>query len=186
MAVGSLAFWHKMKVWSVTIVGFNVLFSTLLAIGLFQMIANILDGVMSVMSYYNDLIAFVAVFAISFAFLMFVTSSISKIELRFTDKTDSISKWIAVLLVVLGYVSTTTYVFYETMPEKPKQSSVLFPMKIVDFMSKGSLSPMVNGSVWNTDEFVKSQYIRDSGVYKQTVDQGNVGWKFEGDSPNAN
>ena len=143
MAVGALAFWHKAKLWSITIIGFNVMIATLFAIGLFQMVANILDGAMSVMSYYNDLIAFSAIFIIVYAILMAVTSSISKVDLRFSDTTDKISKWISVLLIVIGFSSVTTYVFYEVMPEKPKESSVLPSMKLVDFMSKGSLAPMI-------------------------------------------
>ena len=135
MAVGALAFWHKAKLWSVTILGFNIMIATLFAIGLFQMVANILDGAMSVMSYYNDIIAFSAIFIIVLAILMAATSSISKVNLRFSDTTDKISKWISVLLIVIGFSSVTTYVFYEVMPEKPKESSVLPSMKLVDFMS---------------------------------------------------
>ncbi len=186
MAVGALAFWHKAKLWSVTILGFNIMIATLFAIGLFQMVANILDGAMSVMSYYNDIIAFSAIFIIVLAILMAATSSISKVNIRFSDTTDKISKWISVLLIVIGFSSVTTYVFYEVMPEKPKESSVLPSMKIVDFMSKGSLAPLLGDSRWDTAEFVQSQMKRDAGVYTQTVKDGNPGWKFDGDSPNAN
>ena len=186
MAVGALAFWHKAKLWSVTILGFNIMIATLFAIGLFQMVANILDGAMSVMSYYNDIIAFSAIFIIVLAILMAATSSISKVNIRFSDTADKICRWISVLLFVIGFSSVTTYVFYEVMPEKPKESSVLPSMKLVDFMSKGSLAPLLGDSRWDTAEFVQSQMKRDAGVYTQTVKDGNPGWKFDGDSPNAN
>lgn len=187
MAIGALAFWHKMKVWSVALIGFNVMIATLFAIGLFEMVANILDGAMGVMAYYNDMIAFSLIFGIVLAILMVATSMISKVDLLFSKKTDDIAKWISVAVVVIGFSSVTTYVFYEVMPEKPKQSSVLPSMKLVDFVSGGSLAPLLNGSKWNTEQFVQDQMKRDAGVYTQTVssDEPMSAWKFEGDSPNA-
>lgn len=187
MAIGALAFWHKMKVWSVALIGFNVMIATLFAIGLFEMVANILDGMMSVMAYYNDMIAFSVIFVIVLAILMVSTSSISKVDLLFSKKTDSIAKWISVLIVVIGFSSVTTFVFYQVMPEKPKKSTVLPPMKLVELVSGGSLAPLLNGSKWDTAQFVQDQMKRDAGVYEQTrvSDEPMKAWKFEGDSPNA-
>ena len=71
MAIGALAFWHNMRLWSVTIVGFNVIFATLFAIGLFEMVANILDGFMAVTMFYNDMIAFAVIDAILFFLLVY-------------------------------------------------------------------------------------------------------------------
>ena len=185
MAIGALAFWHNMRLWSVTIVGFNVIFATLFAIGLFEMVANILDGFMAVTMFYNDMIAFAVIFVVVLAILTVATSTMSKVHLSFSDKTNAIGKWVVSVLVVLGFASITTFVFYEVMPEKPKASAKLPSMALVDFMSGGSLSPMIGDSKWSTDSFVQEQQKRDAAVYTQTVAEGNSGWKFDGDSPNA-
>lgn len=185
MAIGALAFWHNMRLWSVTIVGFNVIFATLFAIGLFEMVANILDGFMAMTMFYNDMIAFAVIFVVVLAILMVATSSMSKVDLFFSDKTNAIGKWVVSVLVVLGFASITTFVFYEVMPEKPKASAKLPSMALIDFMSGGSLSPMIGDSKWSTDSFVQEQQKRDAAVYTQTVADGNSGWKFDGDSPNA-
>lgn len=185
MAIGALAFWHKMKLWSVAVVGMNLIFASLFAIGLFEMVANILDGFMSITMFYNDLIAFSVIFVVVLTILMVTTSSISKVDLYFQEKTDKIAKWIAVLLIVVGFAGVPTFIFYEIMPEKPKASAKVPTMAIVDFMSKGSLSPLISGSEWNTSSFVQEQQKRDAAVYTQTIDEGMSGWKFEGDSPNA-
>ena len=185
MAVGALAFWHKMKLWSVVIVGFNVLFASLFSIGLFEMVANLLDGFLSVTMFYNDLIAFFVIFVFVLALLMVITSKISKIDLFFQPNTDKIGKWICVLLVVVGFAGVPTFVFYEIMPEKPKNDAKVPTMATIDLMSKGSLSPLVGGAQWDTSKFVQEQKKRDAAVYTQTVDQGMSGWKFDGDSPNA-
>ncbi len=185
MAIGALAFWHKMKIWSVTLIGINLILATLFAVGLFEMVANILDGFMAATAFYNDMIAFFLLFIIMLAILMIATSMISKVDLHFMNKTDVISKWIASLLIVVGLALTTTFVFYEVMPGKPK-GELVNPMKVVDFISNGSLSPLLSDSRWNSVQFVKDQALRDAAVYTQTVNNGNSGWKFEGDtSPNA-
>ncbi|MBR4752183.1 MAG: hypothetical protein IK077_10520 [Thermoguttaceae bacterium] len=185
MAIGALAFWHNMRLWSVTIVGFNIIFATLFAIGLFEMVANILDGFMAVTMFYNDMIAFAVIFVVVLAILMVATSSMSKVDLFFSDKTNAIGKWVVSVLVVLGFASITTFVFYEVMPEKPKASAKLPSMALIDFMSGGSLAPMIGDSKWSTDSFVQEQQKRDAAVYTQTLSDGNSGWKFDGDSPNA-
>jgi hypothetical protein len=185
MAIGALAFWHNMRLWSVTIVGFNVIFATLFAIGLFEMVANILDGFMAVTMFYNDMIAFAVIFVVVLAILMVATSSMSKVDLSFSDKTNAIGKWVVSVLVVLGFASITTFVFYEVMPEKPKASAKLPSMALVDFMSGGSLSPMIGDSNWCRASVVQEQQKRDAAVYTQPVAEGNSGWKFDGDSPNA-
>lgn len=185
MAIGALAFWHKMKIWSITLIGINLILATLFAVGMFEMVANILDGFMAATAFYNDMIAFSLLFIVMLAILMIATSMISKVDLHFMNKTDAISKWIASLLIVVGLALTTTFVFFEVMPGKPKDK-LANPLKVVDFISNGSLSPLLSDSRWNSVQFVKDQALRDAAVYTQTVNNGNSGWKFEGDtSPNA-
>ncbi len=185
-AVGTIAFWHRMKIWSVMIVAFNVLFASLFAMGTFYMLANILDGVMPVMAYYNDFIAFTVVFVVVLALLMVITKMISKVDLFFTPKANSIARWFISLVLVLGFAGVTTFVCYEIMPTKPKPSKKIATMAVIDYLSAGSLSPLIGDSRWNSDKFVQEQQIRDAGVYTQTVAEGHSGWKFPGDSsPNA-
>jgi len=184
LGLGVLGFWHKMKLWTVTIIGFNLLFATLFAIGLFEPVANILDGALSMMAYYNDMLVFLLLFAIILTILMFVTSRISKVDVCFSDKTDKIAKWITCLVVVVSFCGTGVFVFFETMPEKPQSHNVLPSMKILDFMAKGSLKPLIGGTTWDTADFVQRQYKRNAGVYEATVNEQT--WKFDGDSPNAN
>ncbi len=184
-AVGSLAFWHKLRLWSIAIVGFNVIFATLFAIGLFEMFATFLGGFLSAFAFYNDMIAFFLIFVLTLAILMFLTSRISKVDLFFSDKTNTIGKWIVSLLVVVGFSSVTTFVFYEIMPEKPKEPAKFASMALIDFVSRGSLSPMIGDARWSTDEFVRGQQKRDAVVYTQSVAEGNDGWNCEGDDPNA-
>ena len=177
MGIAGLAFWHKMKIWSVSIQGFNLLFATLFAIGLFELVANQLDNAMSAMAYYNDMLAFMLIFLIVLAILMFVTSMITKNDLWFSKKSDSIAKWIALFVIFGSFCGTGVFVFFQTMPEKPRQTSAPFTMKIVDFMSKGSLKPLIGSSTFDTTRFVQGQHKRNTEVHKQVVeDDGN--WKY--------
>ena len=184
LAIGALAFWHNMKVWTVALVGFNRMFATLLSIGLFEMVANLLDGVASIMSYYSDMLCFLLIFVLSFAILMLCTRMISKVNLYFEPQTDTIAKWIVSIVVIVGFAGTAGFVFYETMPEKPRTVSVLPTMYVVDFASKGSLKPLIGSTTFDTKDFVQRQYRRNAGVYYRTMKDGT--WKFDGDSPNAN
>lgn len=184
LAIGALAFWHNMKVWTVALVGFNLMFATLLSIGLFEMVANLLDGVASIMSYYSDMLCFLLIFVLSFAILMLCTRMISKVNLYFEPQTDMIAKWIVSIVVIVGFAGTAGFVFYETMPEKPRTVSVLPTMYVVDFASKGSLKPLIGSTTFDTKDFVQRQYRRNAGVYYRTMKDGT--WKFDGDSPNAN
>lgn len=184
LGLGVLGFWHKLKLWSVTVIGFNLLFATLFSVGLFETIANKLDGALSMMAYYNDMLVFLFLFGIILTILMLLTSKISKIDISFSEKTDKIAKWITCLVVVLSFCGTGVFVFFETMPEKPQSHNVLPSMKVLDFIAKGSLKPMMGSTTWDTADFVQRQYKRNAGVYEATVE--NETWKFDGDSPNAN
>jgi len=186
LGLGVLGFWHRMRLWTVTVIGFNLLFATLFSIGLFETVANKLDGALSMMAYYNDMLVFLFLFAIILTILMLVTIKISKIDLYFSEKTDKIAKWIVCIVVVLGFCGTGVFVFFETMPEKPRTDNVLPSMKVVDFISKGSLKPLIGSTTWDTADFVQRQYKRNAGVYEGTMENGSsTGWKFDGDSPNA-
>ena len=177
MGIAGLAFWHKMKIWSVSIQGFNLLFATLFAIGLFELVANQLDNAASMMAYYNDMLAFMLIFLIVLAILMFVTSMITKNDLWFSKKSDSIAKWIALFIIFGSFCGTGVFVFFQTMPEKPRQTSAPFTMKIVDFMSKGALKPLIGSSTFDTTRFVQGQHKRNTEVHDQVVnDDGN--WKY--------
>ena len=184
LALVALAFWHGMKLWTVTIIGYNLLFTTLLTIGLFEMVANILDGAASVMAYYADMLCFMLLFIVIFTILSLVTHMCSKVDVAFEEKTDKIAKWIVALVVILGFSTTAGFVFYETMPEKPHTVSVLPSMYVVDFASKGSLKPLIGDTTFDTKDFVQRQYKRNAGVSYATMKDGD--WKFSGDSPNAN
>ena len=184
LALVALAFWHNMKLWTVTLIGYNLLFTTLLTIGLFEMVANILDGAASVMAYYADMLCFMLLFIIIFAILSLVTHMSSKVNVGFEDKTDKIAKWIVALVAILGFAGTAGFVFYETMPEKPHTVSVLPTMYLVDFASKGSLKPLIGDTTFDSKDFVQRQYKRNAGVYYRTMKDGE--WQFDGDSPNAN
>ena len=177
MGIAGLAFWHKMKVWSVSIQGFNLLFATLFAIGLFELVANQLDNAMSAMAYYNDMLAFMLIFVIVLAILMFVTSMITKNDLWFSKKSDSIAKWIALFIIFGSFCGTGVFVFFQTMPEKPRETSAPFTMSVVDFMSKGSLKPLIGSSTFDSKTFVSNQLKRNKEVHDQVVnDEGN--WKY--------
>ncbi len=181
--VSAAAFWHKMKIWSLTIQGFNLLFATLFAIGLFELVANSLDGAVEMMAYYNDMLAFMLIFLFVLAFLMFLTSRITKNDLWFSKKTDSIAKWISLFAIFLGFCGTGLFVFFQTMPEKPREPAVPPTMKIVDFMSKGALSPLLGGATFDSTKFVQGQYSRNKEVYEQVHNDGaNDGsWKYGGE-----
>jgi hypothetical protein len=177
MGIAGLAFWHKMKIWSVSIQGFNLLFATLFAIGLFELVANQLDNAASIMAYYNDMLAFMLVFLIVLAILMFVTSMITKNDLWFSKKSDSIAKWIALFIIFGSFCGTGVFVFFQTMPEKPRETSAPFTMSVVDFMSKGSLKPLIGSSTFDSKTFVSNQLKRNKEVHTQVVeDDGN--WKY--------
>jgi hypothetical protein len=154
--------------------------------GSFYMVANILDGVMPVMAYYNDAIAFTVVFVVVLALLMVFTRMISKVDLFFSEKKNKRLGWIMSILLVLAFIRTTTFVYYTILPSKPKPPLKAVSLEVVDLMSNGSLAPLIGDSRWNTEQFVVEQQARDAGIYTQTVAEGNSGWKFPGDSsPNA-
>jgi hypothetical protein len=177
MGIAGLAFWHKMKIWSVSIQGFNLLFATLFAIGLFELVANQLDNAMSVMAYYNDMLSFLVIFLLVLAILMFVTSMITKADLWFSKKSDAIAKWLALVVIFGGFCGTGVFVFFQTMPEKPRETSAPFTMTIVEIMSKGALKPLIGSSTFDTTDFVKNQLKRNKEVHKQVKDDdGN--WKY--------
>ncbi|MGI6402331.1 MAG: hypothetical protein ACOX0A_09550 [Thermoguttaceae bacterium] len=183
LAISALAFWHNMRVWSVLIVGMNLMFATLLATGLFEMLANVLEGAVPVMAYYWDMLCFALVFILSFTILMFITSMVSKTNVYFDPKPDKIARWIVSIIVMVGFAGTAGFIFYETMPEKPAQRSMLATMYLIDIASKGSLKPMIGSTTFDTKDFMQRQYTRNAGVYYETVT--NDSWKFDGDSPNA-
>ncbi|MBQ2789378.1 MAG: hypothetical protein IJE97_07045, partial [Thermoguttaceae bacterium] len=165
MGIAGLAFWHKMKIWSVAIQGFNLLFATLFAIGLFELVANQLDNAMSFMAYYNDMLAFMVVFVLILAILMFVTRRITKNDLWFSKKSDTIAKWLALFVIFGSFCGTGVFVFFQTMPEEPRQTSAPFTMSVVDFMSKGSLKPLVGSSTFDSKAFVSNQLKRNKEVF---------------------
>ena len=185
-ALGTLAFWHKLKLWTVVLIGFNLMFATLLSIGLIEMLANLLDGAWAPISYYSEMDVFLLLFLLIFVILMMMTAKISKANLAFEKKTDTISKWIACFVVIIGFAGTACYTFYIMMPEKPKDLNeipYLPTMRCVDLISGGSLSPLLGSDTFNTADFVSREMKKNAGVYKATVD--NDTRKFDGDSPNA-
>lgn len=184
LAISALAFWHNMKAWTVALIGFNLMFATFFSIGLFEMVANILDGAVPLMAYYNDMLCFMLIFIVIFSILMLFTSMWSKTNLFFEPKTDAIVKWCVSVAVMIGFAGTAGFVFYESMPEKPQTVSVLPTMYVIDFASKGSLKPLIGSTTFDSKDFVQRQYKRNAGVYYATMKDGS--WKFDGESsPNA-
>ena len=186
LAVGSLAFWHKMKIWSLTLIGFKLLFATLLTIGTYEVAATAFDNAAPVMSYYTDMICFMAIFIVTHTILMILTARFSKVDVYFEQKTENIGKWAISICVILGFSTSAGYVMYRLMPDKPNnQNTPVAAIVLVDLLSKGSLSPMIGpGTTFETKNFVQRQYIRNSGVYVETVDNGT--WKFPNESsPNV-
>ncbi|MDO5309498.1 MAG: hypothetical protein Q4G03_08405 [Planctomycetia bacterium] len=184
LAIGALAFWHSMRTWSITLVGFNLMFATLFAIGLFEMLANIFDGFAGVMAYYNDMLCFLLIFTLVLVITSVITSKMTKIDLWFSPRTELISSWVAAVLIVLSFCSTGAYVFFLTMPDKPMSSpSVFTPAKPLTFIGKGSLKPLIGGDSFDLTQLVQNQQKRNAGVYEATVEDST--WKFDGDSPNA-
>ena len=184
MGIAGLAFWHKMKIWSVAIQGFNLLFATLFAIGLFELVANQLDNAMSFMAYYNDMLAFAVIFVVVLAILMFVTSMITKADLWFSKKSDAIAKWLALFVIFGSFCGTGVFVFFMTMPEKPRETSAPFTMSVVDFMSKGSLKPLIGSSTFDSKGFVTNQLKRNKEVFDQVYNDGAEeagSWKYGGE-----
>ncbi len=184
MGIAGFAFWHKMKIWSVAIQGFNLLFATLFAIGLFELVANQLDNAMSFMAYYNDMLSFMVIFLLVLAILMFVTSMITKSDLWFSKKADAIAKWIALFVIFGSFCGVGVFVFFQTMPEKPRETSAPFTMSVVDFMSKGSLKPLIGSSTFDSKTFVSNQLKRNKEVFDQVYDGGSEeggSWKYGGE-----
>lgn len=184
MGIAGFAFWHKMKIWSVAIQGFNLLFATLFAIGLFELVANQLDNAMSFSAYYNDMWAFMIVFALILAILMFVTSMITKADLWFSKKADSIAKWIALFVIFGSFCGTGVFVFFMTMPEEPRETAPPPTMAVVDFMSKGSLKPLIGSSTFDSKNFVANQLKRNKEVFEQVYNDGaeeKGTWKYGGE-----
>jgi len=177
--IAGFAFWHKMRIWTIAIQGFNLMFATLLTIGLFELVANQLDNAMSALAYYNDMTSFMVIFLVVLAILMFVTSMITKNDLWFSKKTDSIAKWIALFAIFGSFCGTGVFVFFLTMRDIPRNPQAPFSMQVVDFMSKGSLKPLIGSSTFDTTTFVQGQYKRNEEVHKQVV--AEEGWKYGGE-----
>ena len=184
LALGALAFWHKMKLWTVVLIGFNLMFSTLFSIGLLEMVANIAEGAWSAAAYYWDMWVFLLLFVIFFAIFMLATKMIAKANLNFAEKTDKIAKWIVCFIVILSFSGTAGYVFYVVMPQKPRSAMPnLVTMQVLDVAAGGSLKPLLGSDVFKSTDFVKRQMQRNTAVYYQDVKNGT--WKCDG-SPNGN
>lgn len=184
MAIGALAFWHSFKLWTVVLIGCNLLFATLFSVGVLEMLATIVDGLWAPISYYSDMDVFLLLFPIIFTILMLLTKKISKANLYLEPKTDTICKWIACVLVIFLFCGTAGNVFFIVMPEKPRDMIRLKPMLLLDVWAAHSLSPMIGDSHFDSVDFIKRQQRRNAAVYTQVTEKDD--WKFDGDSsPNA-
>ncbi|MBR4976366.1 MAG: hypothetical protein IKY61_04875, partial [Thermoguttaceae bacterium] len=62
--------------------------------------------------------------------------------------------------------------------------SAPFTMAVVDFMSKGSLKPLIGSSTFDSKAFVSNQLKRNKEVFDQVYDDGSEeggSWKYGGE-----
>ncbi|MBR5759381.1 MAG: hypothetical protein IKX88_12380 [Thermoguttaceae bacterium] len=185
MAIGALAFWHSFKLWTVVLIGCNLLFATLFSVGVLEMLATIVDGLWAPISYYSEMDVFMLLFPIVFTILMLLTKKISKANIYLEPKTDTICKWIACFVVIFMFCGMAGNVFFIVMPEKPKEKMIrLPPMQLMDVWAAHSLSPLIGSDSFNSENFIQRQAKRNAAVYMQVTEKDD--WKFDGDSsPNA-
>ena len=185
MAIGALAFWHSFKLWTVVLIGCNLLFATLFSVGVLEMLATIVDGLWAPISYYSEMDVFMLLFPIVFTILMLLTKKISKANIYLEPKTDTICKWIACFVVIFMFCGMAGNVFFIVMPEKPKEKMIrLPPMQLMDVWAAHSLSPLIGSDSFNSENFIQRQAKRNAAVYMQVTEKDD--WKFDGDtSPNV-
>ncbi len=185
MAIGALAFWHNFKLWTVVLIGCNILFATLFSVAVLEMLATIVDGLWAPISYYSDMDVLLILFPIIFTILMLITKKFAKANLYLEPKVDTILKWIACFVVIFMFCGMAGNIFFIVMPEKPKEKMMrLPPMVILDVWAAHSLSPMIGDSQFNSTNFIQRQGRRNAAVYYQVTEKDS--WKYDGDaSPNA-
>lgn len=190
-----LAFSRGDTLWGTIIKLFNTFFASMVALNFFEPVANMFDGFMGVMAYYNDMLAFFLLFAITMEILVEITNRISKVNVYLPDKANLIGTYAVLFVMFLGFYLIPVFVFTQTLPEAPLPAPTSVkeygPFKstglvnLLDFESKGALKPFAKGHTWNTKEFMKNQYRRNCGVYdKVDASKDSSTWKFEGESPN--
>ncbi len=184
-----LAFCRKDTLWGTLIKLFNVFFASLIAMNYFAPVANLFDSMMTVMCYYNDMLAFFFVFGLALFILVEITNHLSTVNVLFPEKVNLIGTLSLLFIMFLGFYFTTCFMLMATLPEAPRldASSYKAPiqMKVVEYFSNYSLKPFAsNSNTFDEKTFLTNENLRNCGVYI-AVEDGS--WKFDsnsGGSPN--
>lgn len=182
-----LAFSRNDPIWGALIKLFNIFFASIIAINYFEPLANILDGAMSVMLYYNDVLAFFIIFCVTLAILGEVSRKLSKINVYFPAKTNLIGTYCILFVLFVGFYSTAGFIFMSLLPEAPHVENISAPptMKLLNYASSGSMkSPdFLPHGQFNSETFLQGQNARNCAIYSAL--ENTDSWQFDGESPNV-
>ena len=184
-----LAFCRNDTIWGTLIKMFNVFFATMIAVNFFEPVANLLDGFMSAMAYYNDMIAFFLIFCITMEILVEISNRLSKVNVAFSSKTNIIGNYILLFVLFVGFYSVSAFVFMAALPEAPRVSDGYhYPptLNFLQYTSRTSLKPMgADAHQFEIDKFLTNQNGRNCAIYSSVTSQDGS-WKFSGGtSPNV-
>ncbi|MDD3587199.1 MAG: hypothetical protein PHQ75_08445, partial [Thermoguttaceae bacterium] len=140
-----LAFCRNDTIWGTLIKMFNVFFATMVAVNFFEPVANMFDGFMSAMAYYNDMIAFFLIFCVTMEILVEISNRLSKVNVAFSAKTNLIGNYILLFVLFVGFYSVSAFVFMTALPEAPRVANEYrYPptLNFLQYTSRTSLKPM--------------------------------------------
>lgn len=186
-----LGFCRKESFWSILILPFCLFFATFFALGYYQPLANILDGIIPSIAFYNDLIAFTLIYAIVFAINVFVTHFLSRVSLFFPEKVNLIGNLSIVSVIFLVFYFGIATLFFYMIPEGPPRASFdnLAPMpqfSIYETLSRGSLKPIggTPDDLFDFTKYYKAEVGKNAQVYMQVLPTSGSENEWKLNTPN--
>jgi len=182
-----LAFCRKDGLWGALIKMFNVFFATMITLTFFQPLANMLDNMVSKISYYNDMLAFFIIFVLCLVIFTFASKFISKVNPPIPNMLNLIGSIVILLIMGIGLFAFPINIFMRTLPESPAASlECTYPkfLTMLDYVSGNSLKPMTAApNHFSADRFANQQNFRNIAVYSELETSGKC--NFDGSSGNT-
>ncbi|MGI5832426.1 MAG: hypothetical protein ACOX6D_07845 [Thermoguttaceae bacterium] len=172
-----LGFCRKESFWSILLLPFCLFFATFFALGYFEPLANLLDRYMPKNAFYNDLIAFIAIYAVVFAINIFVTQFLSKVNLFFPARVNLIGNISLLSMVFLVFYFCVVPLFFYLIPEAPPRTNLdqIKPMpqfSIYEHLSRGSLSTIggdTSKDHFDFTDYYKAEVGKNAKIYSQVL-----------------
>ncbi len=166
------------SLWGILIKAFSLFFATLFAVTLFQPVANLFDRMIPAMAYYNDMWAFLIIFGIVLGIEITVTNFISRINLFFPRKVNSVGNNVLLAITFIVFYFTTAIFFFYLIPEAPVRSELngfvpLPQFTMMERMSNGFLKPISGGKTMDfAEDIYFKELTKNAAVYTKVFASG--------------